>query len=220
MIARRRSIVTGIVVTVALTVVGCAHDPVDPANVGNAYRSPSLRADHAPWGTVAIPLVRDRRPAHELGRRNYLKSTWISDRLFDRPVPSMLRRMLAREFDRTGVMRPIADVKRSKYVLELDVHHFAVRYSTGVAALLPILPSVDVEAVVDIEYRLVDQDGRRFVEKRFTDRDDTTTATVSNPAAVGTTMLLEILSAFVEDIVVEVDRAIPAFWAELNLPVQ
>ena len=53
---------------------GCAHKPIDPAEASaREYRASSYRADHPPWGSVAVRNISDRRPAHELGDTNYLE---------------------------------------------------------------------------------------------------------------------------------------------------
>lgn len=199
---------------------GCAHKPIDPAEASaREYRASSYRAEHPPWGSVAVRNISDRRPAHELGETNYLEVSYASDALFKRSVPATLKRLLVRELVRSGGFIPAQDVATADYLIDLEIFHFFARSDRDVIGLIPVIPSIDVDCEIDIQLRLVDQDGRRFIDQRYEERDDGLAATITGVEATSAKLLYGALSTVMDRVVRDADQSIPAFWDELGLPV-
>lgn len=195
---------------------------MDPATPGrSSYEPLAYRADHAPWGTVAVRSMRDRRPSRELQRQGYFKDSYSSDALFDRPIPSMLARLLQREFVATGVFERAIGATATggagaDYFADVTIRHFYARFDRDALSLIPILPTIDIECRIELDVVLTDRDGRRFVDRRFAASDTTSTAAVANPDAVAAALLGRVLERVVGDLIRECDASIPRFWQELG----
>ena len=201
---------------------GCAQRPFDAGSSleGQSYRSPDHRADHAPWGSVFVRRVEDRRPSYELGRENYLNDSWFSEVAFVRTVPATLKILIERELTAAGVMTTAADAESAKYLVDIVLDHFTAKADRDVLGLIPVIPSIEIEGVIELGLRLTDQDGRPFLDKRYLYRDDTLAATVSGVQSTASELLYTLLTRLLADVVPECDQAIPQFWSELGMEVQ
>ena len=199
----------------------CTHTRVDPL-VGESdhYVSPDFRSAHPPWGDFAVRRVRDLRPSIELGRTNYLNDSYFSEGIFTRSVSTTMKSLITKELVAARVFEFGDDADLTKYVIDLDIIHFSAHSDRNLLGLIPIIPSIGVDCVIEIELRLLDQDGRRFLERRYRRADDTLTATIAGVDATGAKILLELLGQVMAIVVPDCDAAIPAFWHELGLPVQ
>ena len=178
------------------------------------------KADHAPWGSVAVDEIDDRRPSYELGRENYLNDSWFADQFFERSVPASMRLALERELVRSGAFSRVEAEPEPKYLIKIDLRHFTAKVDRDLIGLIPVIPSIDIEAWIDLRLRLVDQDGRPFLDKRYVFRSGSSTATVSGVEAGAQSALLEQFGLFVAEVVKDCDAAIPAFWQRLGRPIQ
>jgi hypothetical protein len=159
------------------------------------------------------------RPGWELGFHNYLKESYYSDELFRLPVPTTLKRLLLKELSNQGTFSASQDSEHSDYVLDLKLQHFFVRTERGIVGLIPFLPLAKVEAVIDFEVKLKDQDGRVFLDKRYASTDPERSEEIEAIPGSGTDQLLGILTAFMSELVSDLNESIPKFWAELGLEV-
>lgn len=204
-----------------LVLAGCTGIPSGPIDLRNSsYESPKLRADHPAWGSLAVRFVRDSRPGWELGFHNYLKESYYSDELFDLPVPVVLKRIILREAQAVGSFTPSQEKLNSKYLAELTLRHFYIRTDRNLLDLIPILPTTKITAVVDFDIKLIDQDGRLFLQKNYSSTDPDRMDRLSNLSGSGVDQLLTIMTTLIGELVIDMDQAVPAFWAELRLPVQ
>ena len=208
----------GLVLVLLALSSACSIHPNRTMNLDESdYQSPTLRVQHQPWGSLAIGKIQDLRPGWELGHFNYLNESYYSDELFRYPVPVTFKRQLLKEIARTGSFLPTLGTHDSKYILDATIHHFSVRTDRNLIGLLPIFPIVSTDAFVDVEVALVDQDGRRFLKRRYNSRDPERRVQM---ATVRGNKLLGIFSVFMADIVHDLDQSIPMFWAELGMDVQ
>lgn len=204
----------------AMIAAGCAHDPIDPTSAdARGYETTSHRADHEPWGTVAVRDVSDRRPAFELGESHYLEASYTSEAVFRRSVPATLKGLVVRELVTSGAFTPAADATAADYVVDIRIVHLFARSDRDVIGLIPVIPSIDIDCEIDLELRLVDQDGRRFLEKRYEKRGDALAATITGVQATSARLLYRTLAEVMDAFVRDADRAIPEFWSALGLPM-
>ncbi len=212
-------VLQGLFITLTLAMAGCGtpSGPIDLAD--SSYRSPNIAKSHDPWGSLAVRFVRDSRPGWELGFHNYLNDSYYSDELFEFPVPAVLKRLILEESQRAGTFEPRAEDEKSNYLAEIDLKHFYVRTQRNLLDLIPILPTTTVEAVIDFEVRLVDHDGRLFMKKRYNSKDKARRDQLADVGGSGTDRLLEILSVFMGELVVDMDMSVIRFWSELGMSV-
>lgn len=200
---------------------GCAGTPRGPIDLAkSAYVSPTHSANHEPWGSLAVRYVRDTRPGWELGFHNYLRESFYSDELFELPIAVTLKRLILAESQRSKAFLPEQDRAQGKYLVDMTLHHFFIRTDRNLLDLIPILPTTSIDAVIDFDVKLVDQDGRVFLEKRYNSSDKARKAQFEDLPNNGIDQLLGILTILMEELVADMDRSIPEFWAELGLPVQ
>ena len=203
----------------AILLGGCAHERFDPVRTEGALGGTGYRAGHPPYGTLAIRHVADRRPSHEVGSINYLNDSWFADRLFEREVSGIVRDVFLLELDESGAFDAVPDAEHSDYVLDLSIAHFTCHVDRDLVGLIPFVPSIDLEAKVTIHVLLRDQDGRRFLDERYEEVEESTTATVAGVESSASDLLLEALERVLRRAVPDADRAVPAFWSGLGLPV-
>lgn len=210
-----------VIVVAGLLVTGCAHKPFDPATEsGGRYVSPTYRADHPPYGDLTIRHLRDRRPSREFGRRDYLNTSYVSTNLFDRPVPAMLKRLLTKELNSSGIFTVVDAPTTSKYLLDIELRHLYCSYDSNVFALIPVLPTIDVDCEIELRARLTDQDGREFLAKDYRRVEDGAATTLGGPESVGQGMLAKMLSDLIGEFLADSDAGVEAFWRELGMEVQ
>ncbi len=204
-----------------LVLGACTGIPSGPIDLNNSsYESPRFRVDHPAWGSLAVRFVRDSRPGWELGFHNYLKESYYSDELFDLPVPVVLKRIILREAQAVGSFTPSQEKLKSKYLAELTLRHFYIRTDRNLLDLIPILPTTKVSAVVDFDIKLIDQDGRLFLQKNYSSTDPVRAKKLGELSGPGVDQLLTIMTTLIAELVQDMDQAVPKFWAELGLPVQ
>jgi hypothetical protein len=207
---------------IALSSLGaCTGTPSGPIDLEKSrYARPAHSADHDPWGTLAVRFVRDTRPGWELGFHNYLRESYYSDELFELPVAVTIKRLILVESQRSRVFLPEQERTRSKYLLDLTLNHFFIRTDRNLLDLIPILPTALIDAVIDFEVRLVDQDGRLFLSKRYNSAAEDRAKQFESLPNDGVEQLLQILSALMGELIADMDRSVSDFWAELGMPVQ
>jgi hypothetical protein len=198
---------------------GCGHTPTDPLAHGELYRPSSYRATHAPYGSFAVRHVKDARPSHEFGRTDYLNQTYRSGQLFQRPIPATFKRVVAAEMRDTGLFTLAPDAGGAHYLMDLSIRHFYARYDASVLAFALIVPSVAVEAEIELNVLLTDQDGRRFLEATYRQHDDAVSSAVAGLDSTAAELLNDLLSRVIAALVQDADTAIPRFWKELGLAV-
>ena len=210
-----------VAVALLLCTVACTSTPSGPIHLEeSSYEPVSHESGHAPWGTLAVRFVRDIRPGWEVGFHNYLNESYYSDELFELPVPVTLKRLILKEMKSAGVFEPEQEQAKSKYVAEFTLRHFFIRTDRSIFDLIPILPTTTVEAVIDFDVRLVDQDGRLFLNKRYNSRDEEREELNDSLRGSGVDRLLTILSVFMNELAADMDLGVSEFWKELGMPVQ
>lgn len=208
------------IAALAVTLAGCAHRPIDPASADPSdYAATTHRADHEPWGSVIVRDITDRRPAYELGERHYLEVSYASEELFERSVPATLKRLIASELVNSRAFTRADDLESADYLVDVEIVHFFARSDRDVIGLIPVIPSIDIDCEIDLRIRLVDQDGRPFIDRRFEKRDDALAATITGVEATSARILYGALAALMDEFVREADSSVPEFWADLGLPV-
>lgn len=203
--------------------MGCSSAPFDPSQdprEDSAYSRPEYQSTHAPWGSVFVRSVTDRRPSFELGKENYLNDSWYAESLFTHPVPLTLKRLIERELATSGVMTLAEDEGSAKYLIDLVIVHFTAHADRDLIGLIPVIPTVAVNGLIDVKLRMTDQDGRPFLDVRYQDTEEAMAATVSGIESTGSQVLLKALSRVMARVVKDIDQAVPRFWKELGMPVQ
>ena len=204
-----------------LLLAACSHTPADPSVKGSglSYESPTYRAGHPPYGRLAIDPMKDERPGHEYGRTDYLKFTYVSDRLYDRPVNAMMKRLLAKELRDSGAFDVVDETAAASYLLEVGIRHFHARYETSALAITLVLPSISVDAELEIQVVLRDQDGRRFLDKVYRGKDDGLAVALEGAIGECESLLNGLLTRFTAEMVKDADQSVPAFWKALGKEV-
>jgi len=200
----------------------CAHGPGEStalASRGRAARALPRPSAHPPYGRLAIVRILDERPGHEYGQTNYLRHSWVSTKLYDRPLPAMLRGLLTRALAEGGAFTPTEDETAADYFLDVRVRHFYGRYDTNILALTLIVPSISVEAEIEMGVKLSDGDGRRLLEKVYRKKDDAVAPAVAGAHGTAQELLDGMLGEILAELVAESDAGVARFWQDLGLPV-
>ncbi|MCA9319324.1 MAG: hypothetical protein KDB53_01250 [Planctomycetes bacterium] len=207
---------------VALLALGsCAHErfAAEDRVASSAYRHTGYRATHSPWGTVIVRELRDRRPSEELGRENYLKDSWYSESLFARPVGVTIRELMLSELDASDVLRSATPPQPAEYLIDLRVLHFGAKADRDLIGLIPVIPSIDIEGIIEIEVKLTDPDGRPFLDERYRYEDSQLVATIAGVEASAAELMVQLMSRFMAEVVPAIDAAIPRLWESLGMRV-
>lgn len=217
----RRGLAIWAFAAACLIMPACSHTPYDPVSEQSGpFQSSAYRADHAPYGTLAIRQFLDFRSAKERGRVNYLNESYYSESLFRRSVPSTLRHLIQKEIHQSGAFTILKDSAASKYTMDIKIQNFYARADRSLIGLIPVVPDVDLDLRVRFHVLLRDQDGRRFLDRVYDQSEHQKTATIAGIEASAAEELSKILSTLMADLVVDCDQAIPEFWKQYNLPVQ
>ncbi|MEZ6196361.1 MAG: hypothetical protein R3F20_11645 [Planctomycetota bacterium] len=201
----------------AAVLVGCSTTPREPDRVATEVVADlDYRPTHPPYGSIEVEPLRDRRPSYELGRENYLNESYYSEDLFRRPVPATLRRVAERELVTSGVFAAAPSTGRPHYLLRLTLIHFTARADRDLLGLIPVVPSVEVEARFTADVLLTDRDGRRFLEKRYDVTRTATTSTLGNVESTSADLLLMAMGDVIGSLVRDADQGVDAFWRELG----
>jgi hypothetical protein len=212
----RRLLVGAILLTWGL-VPACSTTPREPERADSSdFRPLEFRAEHPPFGSIEIENIRDRRPAFELGTENYLNDSYYSEELFRRPVVTMLRGLTLRELVSSGLFTRAASAEEADYLLRIELRHFYAKSDRDLFGLIPVLPTIEVEGRVVAQVFLTDQDGRRFLDKRYDLKRVTGTATVGNVPGTGADLLLEVLEELMTQLLRDADSSVLKFWRELG----
>lgn len=215
-------VVVVLILCLAWAGTGCTHASRDPSvrqNTSSDFRPVEHKANHPPYGTVVVAKVEDARPGYEVGRRDYLNYSFVSNALYDRPIPAMLKSLLANELFEAGVFTIGEELDDADYLLDVVIRHYYARYETSVLALTLIVPSISIEAEIEVHIKLYDQDGRRFLEKVYKKKDDALSPAVSGAEGMSATLLNEMLARFATEFIVDADESVPQFWKSLGLPI-
>jgi hypothetical protein len=173
----RRRVLFGAVALAWLTTAGCASGgPIDlvAACPRTAYRAPG-----PPLAPAALHLRLDARPLVEHGRESYLGESHLAEQQFTVPVAESLLGALARDVRDAGVFRA-ASFRREglPFRLDVDLLHAYAAVDSGFTGLFPVLPASSVDSKVEIRVVFTDEDGRVYLDERFTAQRKASAASV------------------------------------------
>lgn len=196
---------------------GCAGDRLRPFGRDAASLPPTThRSAHAPYGTLALRRLEDRRSGRERGHENYLNASWYSDQLFAHPVPELVGTVLLRDLRTAGVFRGAASPDEARYLLDVGIAQFHARVDRDLLGFIPVIPSLEIQGRVVLDLRLTDHDGRPFLERRFEATETHGAAAIEGTEGTAAELLLALLARVSAEATAEIDRTVDRFWRDLG----
>jgi hypothetical protein len=157
-----------IVASFALTGCGSSR-PVDLVAA-----CPATTVSFAPrtLGPALVRLRMDARPLVEHGRESYLGESHVGEQQFKVPVPESLLTILLRDAAQSALFRPVSRRAADQpFRVDFDILHASASYTAGLSSVIPVVPS-SLEAVLEMRFVFTDEDGRVFLDERFSSRKE------------------------------------------------
>jgi hypothetical protein len=175
----------------------------------------SFRTEGPVLSAAAVHLRLDGRPLIEHGKDTYLGESRVEEQRFKTPVAESVLAVVARDLKDSGLFRA-ATYRRSglPFRVDLDLLHAYAAVDSGLTALVPILPTSSLEAVVDLRVVFTDEDGRVFLDERFVARKSGSAALVQGGEAPAAALFALALRDAVDQALRRMASAHAAFWSQ------
>jgi hypothetical protein len=184
------------------------------------YGGADYAVSRPPFGPLRLKVSADKRPIVEHGQSGYMERNYISGERFGKPTLDVLRDVILMEIERSRLFSPVSVASSGeRYTLTIDVVHFYGSSDGGVGDVLVFLPAVSVDAEVQFKAVLVDDEGRRYLEKEYRRRRESTTVGFADRGSVAASLLGECLTDVCNELLRDLDSAVQSFWQSLGLPV-
>ncbi len=181
------------------------------------YPGASWLSPRPPLGSVEVRITADKRPVAEHGRSGYLETNYLSAEQLGRPGIEVFHDLLIREIDRSGLFRPVPpSPQRGRFRLAVEVLHFFGSSNGGIGDVLVFLPTVIIEAGVRFRAALVDDEGRRYLDRDYAESRRTTTVGFAARDRTAAGLLGECAATAFDRLLADIDSAVTSFWESID----